>query len=580
MLKKYYIPLFLIFFILSFLTCSDNSNNSQNNTNTYEPPEFHDSRAISGFGTNAMVAGTSGKPAIEAALEVLKDGGNACDAVLAGAMDQIALAAGCWVSYGGHMHMVYYKADTGEVFTISGAFKSLYEETDPITIPEYEPSGRTALVPGFLGAVDEAHKKLGRLTFERILEPAIKTAEDGFRVSAKISNLFQHKWDVITRLPEGKAIFAKPDGSSYKAGEIFKQPLLAETLRKFAAQRSDYIYKGEWARNFVQIVQREGGKITMKDMEDYKPIWTKPAHTNYYGYDIYAVNYPCTGGLCVINGLNIMQAAGLENIEGYTTNPSSFFNFVKIARIGYLYANFLDFQNFMERHYPEIKFTNDFMLDPGAGQFFWELIRSGTWSNLEKEYFGSSSGPSYISDHSDAIVAIDAMGNAASLSHSISTTNWGNTGIFVDGISIPDSGSLRRYEIYVKGPGQYLFESMSSVVVVKDGRAFLAGGSPGSSIRELTLQNLFNIINDGMDPARSIARRAFYCNDFYNPICTRIPASDFSTSFIDEVKKLGQCITLVSDSEHYWVGILFDPTRGFFGGAPTEAPYNPGIAAY
>lgn len=578
MYRRHYISLIIFFLLLTFITCSEKQ--KEENITPYDPPEFRDSKAISGFGTNAMVAGTSGKPAIEAALQVLKDGGNACDAVLAGAMDQIALAAGCWVSYGGFMHMVYNKADTGEVFTISGAFKSLYEETDPISIPEYEPSGRTALVPGFLGAVDEAHKKLGSLSFERILAPAIKTAEEGFTVSSKMEKAFQNKWDIITRLPEGKAIFAKPDGSSYKAGETFKQPLLAETLRKFSTGRSDYIYKDEWARNFVHIVQREGGKITMKDMEDYKPIWTKPAHTNYCGYDVYAVNYPCTGGMSVINGLNIMQAAGLENISGYTTKPSSFFNFVKIARIGFIYANFLDFLNFMERHYPEIKFTNDFMLEQGAGPFFWELIRSGTWNNLEKEFFGSSSRQIYSSNHSDVIVAIDAMGNAASLSHSINTTSWGNTGIFVDGISIPDSGSFRKYEMNLKGPGQYLYESMSSVVVVKDGRAFLVCGSPGSSIGELTLQNLFNIINDGMDPARSIARRAFYCIDSQNPLCQRIPASDFSTSFIDEVKKLGQCITSINSTEHYWVGILFDPTRGFFGGAPTEAPYNPGIAAY
>lgn len=569
--------LLIFLFLFCFLFSCSNGNDKNNNHNSvYDPPEYNDLRSISATGSNGMIAATSGKQSIKAALEIMKEGGNACDAVLTCAMDEIVRAAGCWVSFAGMMSLVYYKAETGEIFTITGTYKTPYNETDPLSIPTDQPTGRSALVPGFFAAVDEAHKKLGGAPWERILAPAIKTAEEGFVLSEMLENRFIKKLDVITRTPEGKAIFVKPDGTLYSKNDIFKQPLLAKTLRKFAAERSDYIYKGEWARGFVQIVQREGGKITMKDMEDYKPVWTNPAHTNYYGYDIYAVNYPCTAGVSIISMLNIMQTAGLNNISGYTTVPASFINFAMIARIGSKYTIDAAFPDFMKKHFPDMDFSSDFMLSQEVSQFFWDIIKTGVWNNLEKEYYGTGGGQSNSSAHSDAVVAIDSMGNAAAMTHTINTVNWGSTGIFVDGVSIPDSGADRNAEMKYRGPGEYMSEGMASVVIIKDGKAFLASASPGNCLREHTLQHIFNIINDGLQPARSIARRAFQNNA---GIFQRIPPGDFSDSFIAEVEKMGQHLSLDGGNEQMWVGILLDSVRGLFGGASTYL-YDAGIAAY
>ena len=93
---------------------------------------------------------------------------------------------------------------------------------------------------------------------------------------------------VVTRLPETKQIFTKPDGQVYKTGELFRQPALAETLKKVAAQGSDYIYEGDWARHFVDVVQREGGKMTVDDLSSYRPLWSQPLHLPYRDYDVIA----------------------------------------------------------------------------------------------------------------------------------------------------------------------------------------------------------------------------------------------------------------------------------------------------
>jgi gamma-glutamyltranspeptidase/glutathione hydrolase len=545
-----------------------------------DPPEFRDEKALSGFGSQAMIAGTSGKPALEAGLQVLREGGNACDAALAAALDQVARAAGCWISYGGVMSLVYYQAATGKVYTLSAPFKTPLAETDPLTIPvQPTPSGRTALVPGFLAGIIAAHDRLGSVSRERIFTPAIKTAEEGFQLSNSIFNLFQSRRNVLHRLPETRAIFVKADGQRYQAGDTFIQPVLAKTLRKVSIQGADYIYREDWARKFVEIVRREGGRMTIRDLEEYCPVWTEAAHTSYYGYDAYAVNYPCLGGASLVACLNMMAAAGLSNINGHASNPDSFCNLVKIARVGYYMTFIYDFFDFLQREYPGRDFSTAAMLEKSTAQFFWDLIASGEWDQLEKKFRTGSSGiSSAASGHSDALVVIDSMGNAAALSHTINTTSWGTTGIFVDGISIPDAGSMRQPEMKLRGPGQYLSDAMAPLLLIKDGRPFLGSGSPGMSIRELSLQHVQSIVHDRLDPARAIARRTFYAPGA--AFCQRILFDDFPASFIRAVEQKGLCLERAQRSEDYWTGILFDPGRGLLGGAPAAAPYDPGIAAY
>jgi gamma-glutamyltranspeptidase/glutathione hydrolase len=572
-ISKYKYP--SIGILLLFLYCCANNNGGTNN-----PPEFLDRKAISGFGAHAMIAGSSGKPALEAGLQVLREGGNACDAALTAALDQVTRAAGAWVSFGGVMSLVYYQAATGKVFTLSAPFKTPFEETDPMTIPRQPtPSGRTALVPGFLGGILAAHDKLGSVPRERIFAPAIKTAEEGFQLSNSIYGLFQYRWNVLSRLPETRRIFEKADGSSYRPGDTFIQPVLAQTLKAVSRQGADYFYRGEWADKFVEIVRREGGRMIKRDLEEYSPVWSEAAHTSYYGYDAYAVNYPCLGGASLIAGLNMMEAAGLDHISGHASNPDSFCNLVRIARVGYYMTFLYDFFDFLQGEYPGRDFSTAAMLEKSTAQFFWNLIATGTWDELVRKFSsGGSSTHSAASGHSDALVAFDSMGNAAVISHTINTTDYGTTGIFVDGISIPDSGSMRQPEMKLRGAGQYLTDAMASLLLTKDGRPFLGCGSPGGSIRELTLQHVQSIVHDRLDPARAIARRVFYGPG--TSFCQRIKFIDFPSSFVEAVEEKGVCLENAQQREDYWVGILFDPGRGLLGGAPALAPYDPGIAAY
>ena len=195
-----------------------------------------------------MVVGLTGRRAVNAGLEILKKGGSAADAAMAAAMTQIVEAAGSYVSFAGILSMTYFDAPTGQIHYLNACYDVPQAEKDPISIPRIDafalkgtPSGRTALVPGFMAGVQAAHARFGKLPFASLFEPAIALAESGFPVDAELARIIQRRKDVLSRLPATKQVFTKKDGAFYRKGDIFQQPELAETLRRVSKEGTSYI---------------------------------------------------------------------------------------------------------------------------------------------------------------------------------------------------------------------------------------------------------------------------------------------------------------------------------------------------
>ncbi len=124
-----------------------------------------------------MVVATNGALAVRAGVEVLRQGGSAADAALVTSLTEVVLAAGSWVSFAGILSMVHCSPIRHEVKFVNGEYNTPLGETDPLTIPNAAPSGRTALVPGFMAAVEAAHQSFGKLPWASLFEPAIYFAE-------------------------------------------------------------------------------------------------------------------------------------------------------------------------------------------------------------------------------------------------------------------------------------------------------------------------------------------------------------------------------------------------------------------
>jgi gamma-glutamyltranspeptidase/glutathione hydrolase len=415
-----------------------------------------------------MVAVTHDAFSARIGLEALQQGGSAADAALATSLAQIALDAGAVTSYAGILTMVYYDAASKKVYSLNAGYNTVLEEKYPLSIPGGgKPSGRTALVPGFFAGVRAAHDRFGKLPFASLFDPAIYLAEKGFVVDPALSFWINMRKDVLTRLPETKRVFTKQDGEFYKAGELFKQPQLAETLRKIAAQGTDYIYQGEWAKKLVAAVQSEGGKMTLADLKAYRPTWSEPLQTNYHGYQVYSLGLPSLGGVNTIEAFNLLEAADLKQDGHYTTSPEALYEFIRICRAGYFLSLFPT--HTIKMYLPDLDLAPESRVKKESARLLWQKMHEPAWEKMLSVFAPKGKAD----NHSAGVVAVDGKGNMAAVLHSINTVLWGGTGIFVDGVSIPDSATFQQLQIARIKPGDRLPDTTNPVIVLKNDKPYL-----------------------------------------------------------------------------------------------------------
>ncbi|HOW44457.1 MAG TPA: gamma-glutamyltransferase [Candidatus Aminicenantes bacterium] len=457
-------------------------------------------------GKNGVVTGTSSAAAERAGLEALRQGGSAADAAIATSLAQITLSMGSVVSYAGILSMVYYDAGSGTFHNLNAGYNTVLGENEPMTIPaqtnpmspqagtKIDPSGRTALVPGFMAGIHAAHEKFGKLPFKALFAPAIYFAENGFELTPYHAGQIQLRRNVLSRLPETRAIFTRPDGSWYGEGDLFQQPKLAATLRRVAERGADYMYGGEWGRKLVEAVRREGGHMTLDDMRGYRVIWSDPLEIAYGGCKIYAPGLPAQGGVHLAEALHVASQANLAGMGHYSESPRAFFWLSQIT-------------NLMALSFMPPQAVSQLLggADGSPAARAGEEHARRVWSLMSAGKFPLTRVPANEDlKHSDAVVAIDRWGNMAAVVHTSNTPIWGTTGIFVDGVSVPDSASFQQRLIAQTGPGRRLPDPTEPLIVARDGRPLVALSSIGGGIHQKTVSVLMNIIDFNMDVKQAI----------------------------------------------------------------------------
>ena len=146
----------------------------------------------------------------------------------------------------------------------------------------------------------------------QVMAPAIALAEDGIEVTAGLSESLEALSDRMQKWPSTKKIFFKPDGSTYQPGERLKQPELARSLKLIAAQGADGFYKGETAKKLVKAVNDAGGRMSLEDLADYEAIAREPVKGESRGYEIVSMPPPSSGGIHIIQILNILEGYPLK----------------------------------------------------------------------------------------------------------------------------------------------------------------------------------------------------------------------------------------------------------------------------
>jgi gamma-glutamyltranspeptidase/glutathione hydrolase len=396
--------------------------------------------------------------------------------------------------------MVHYQAATGGVSSLSAGFATFAEETDPASIPAApDPSGRTALVPGFMAGVDAAHQQFGRLAWPQLFEPAIFVAEHGFPVGIIRERQFDIRADVLARTPEARRIFFDEDGAPLlRRGAKFRQPELAATLGRLAADGVDWMYRGPWAQRFVELVRAHGGRATLDDLANYRPIWATPYVADFAGHQVHTVGPPDYGGNCLVAALHLLAEADLADPA---IDPEALYWLIQIAR-----------QTTWPNAYTER------VTDPDYARQVWAQMRqAGRFVARSVVDAGS---------HSDFVLAADQHGNLAAACHSINTSLWGTTGLFVDGISIPDAACFQQPLLAFLGPSAHVPCPANPAIATRDGAPALASSSIGGGLQVATLQGLHATLALGIPVTEAVGRPFFHAADSLSGDSDAAPADD------------------------------------------------------
>jgi len=281
------------------------------------------SRYIVNPGPKTPVTGLSAAVTTDSAIvtetmvKVLKSGGNAADAGIAGALVQAAVEP-FMTNHAGLVTFLYYEAKSGQVHQLDslGGHPSGLSPFKPIppTAGGYAAYPPSAIIPGFMPGLKEIHRRFGTRSWGELCADAVDWAERGHPVSTFEYgvNLFGEKF--ITYFPEGRG-FYQPQGMFPNVGEVFVPPGLAATLRAVAKHGPDYMITGAWAEKFVAKANEMGWKITLDHMTETPPRWVEPIRYRHHEYEVVSLGPPQAQGIYIAVVLGVLKHLGIRDMK-------------------------------------------------------------------------------------------------------------------------------------------------------------------------------------------------------------------------------------------------------------------------
>jgi gamma-glutamyltranspeptidase/glutathione hydrolase len=509
------------------------------------------------------IVGSTEVHASQAGLDVIQRGGNAVDAAVAVGF-ALAVTHPAAGNIGGGGFMVIRFAD-GRSTTIdyretapAKATRDMFLDASGNPVTERSLIGPLASgTPGSVAGLTYVQKKYGKLTLAQVMAPAIDLAENGFPVSDNFEHNLGAGRKLLDRFPESARIFTK-DGQPYLAGDRFVQKDLAKTLRLIAEKGADAFYRGPIADLIAAEMTRAGGLITKADLAAYKPA-ERPAITGTYrGFDIIAMPPPSSGGIALIQTLNILEGFPLKD-----SGPGS-------SKTIHLMAE-AERRVYADRS--EWLGDPDFFKVPVKG-----LLAKSYAEALRKTIDPNKATPSadvkpgkpldFESTQTTHYSVIDADGTA------VTTTTTLNGG-FGNGEVVPGAGFLLNNEMddfsvkpgtpnmfgLIGGtanaiePGKRMLSSMTPTIIVKDNKPYLVVGSPGGSrIITTVLQVIVNVLDHGMNVQEAVDAPRFHHQ--WLPDYIRVEKQGFPKDVVSALEALGHKVQAqenMGDVQAIWI---------------------------
>jgi gamma-glutamyltranspeptidase/glutathione hydrolase len=459
---------------------------------------------------------TSHYLASEVGNNILKKGGNAVDAAVATAF-ALAVTLPSAGNIGGGGFLVYHGSD-GIKTTFNfrekaplAATRNMYLGEDGKIKDNSNHEGLLSVgVPGTVAGLFAAHQKMGKLPWATLLTPAIELAEKGFPSTYNMNWFLKWAKENKDKYPSTAKAFLKNGEEIYTPGEIWKQPDLSETLKRIQAKGADGFYKGKTAELLAVFMEKNGGIITREDLALYEAEELIPVTGTYRGYEIISMPPPSSGGVAIIEMLNILEEFDIKEM-GHNSAVSMHLLTEAMRRAFADRALHLGDPNF-NPGLPLKELTSKEYAAGLAG-----TIEMGMASVSDSTRF-SAAHISYESPETTHISIVDREGNAVSLTYTLEASY--GSGIVVEGAGFllnNEMGDFNPVPGYTSttgligtdpnliAPQKRMLSSMTPTIVAKEGKPVLVIGSPGGrTIINTVLQVIVNVIDHEMDIAKAI----------------------------------------------------------------------------
>ncbi|MDA0315694.1 MAG: gamma-glutamyltransferase [Bacteroidetes bacterium] len=491
---------------------------------------------------HAMVV-SAREEASKIGIEILRQGGNAFDAMMA---TEMALAVSFPVAgnLGGGGFLVYRMAD-GRIGSLDyrekaplGASKNMYLDKDGNVIPNLSTQGILASgVPGTLAGIFEAQAKFGKLKPKQILQPVIDLARNGYVVTKNQAESLRMHRQIFIQINGLNTFF----GKEIKEGDILKQPVLANTLERIAKYGRPEFYKGETAKILVNYFQSNGGIISKKDLAQYKAVWRDPIVFPYRDLKIISMAPPSSGGITLGQIMSMLEPYPLKKLGHHS--PEYIQVLVEAERRAYADRNhYLGDPDFVK--IPTNQLLDSAYLKSRMSNFSFEKASKSADIARGDLSFSESMETTHYS-------IVDSDGNAVSVTTTLngaygSKVYLEELGFFMNNemddfsakAGVPNMFGLVGTEANSIAPGKRMLSSMTPTLVEKEGKLSMVVGTPGgSTIITTVLQIILNVYEFDMGMQQAVNAPRFHHQ--WLPDLVNFEPKAFGTALVNQLKSKG-----------------------------------------
>ncbi len=498
---------------------------------------------IQGLVSDKAMVVSAREEASKIGIEILKQGGNAFDAMMATEM-ALAVTFPFAGNLGGGGFMVYRMAD-GRIGSLDyrekaplAATKDMYLDKDGNVIPQLSTQGMLASgVPGTLAGIFEAQAKFGKLKPKQVLQPVIDLARNGYVVTKNQGESLRMHRQIFIQVNGPNTFF----GKEFKAGDTLKQPALANTLERIAKNGKNEFYKGETAKILVNHFQTNGGIISQKDLSQYKAVWRDPIVFPYRDLKIISMAPPSSGGITLGQILKMLEPYPLSKLGHHSSEYVQLL--VEAERRAYADRNhYLGDPDFVK--IPTNQLLDSTYLKSRMSSFSFEKASKSADIAHGDLSFAESMETTHYS-------IVDADGNAVS----VTTTLNGAYGskVFVEELGffmnnemddfsakagVPNMFGLVGTEANSIAPGKRMLSSMTPTIVEKEGKLSMVVGTPGgSTIITSVLQTILNVYEFDMGMQEAVNAPRFHHQ--WLPDLVNFEPKAFGAALVNQLKSKG-----------------------------------------